>query len=307
VVNAQLTRRIPEWIKTRPPGGPAYAHLKELLREKKLATVCEEARCPNVHECWGGGTATVMLLGATCTRGCKFCAVTSAAKGDEVDAQEPEKLAAAISELGLKYVVVTMVDRDDMPDGGSSHVARAIGELRRRVPELLVEVLVSDFRGDREQVATVARAMPDVFAHNVEVVERLQPSVRDARCSYVQSLSVLKHAKDVAPGLVTKSSIMLGLGESEAEVVQSMKDLRSVGVDVLTLGQYLRPSNWHLPVAEWIEPARFDAYRDRGLELGFAYVASGPLVRSSYRAGEFFLEAMLRKRKSTPQGESCPH
>jgi lipoic acid synthetase len=297
VANAQLTRRIPEWIRTRPPSGPAYTHLKSLLHTLKLATVCEEAHCPNVHECWGGGTATVMLLGATCTRGCRFCAVGSAAQGEAVDAREPEKLAAAIAELGLKYVVVTMVDRDDLEDGGSSHVARAIAELRRRVPELLVEVLVSDFRGAKDQVATVARARPDVFAHNLETVARLQGSVRDARCSYAQSLSVLEHARAVAPELVTKSSLMLGLGESEDEVLQAMRDLRSVGVEVLTLGQYLRPSLWHLPVAEWIEPARFDAYRDRGLELGFAYVASGPLVRSSYRAGEFFLEAMIKKRR----------
>jgi lipoic acid synthetase len=297
VATTQLTRRIPEWIKTRPPGGPAYTHLKGLLKELNLATVCEEAHCPNVHECWGGGTATVMLLGRTCTRGCRFCAVSTAQQGDAVDPQEPEKLAYAISQLGLTYVVVTMVDRDDLPDGGSSQVARAINELRVRSPELLVEVLVSDFRGDKEQIATVAAARPDVFAHNIEVVERLQPSVRDAKCGYRQSLSVLEHAKKTAPSVVTKSSIMLGLGETQAEVLQAMRDLRSAGVEVLTLGQYLRPSLWHLPVAEWIEPRRFDEYRDLGMKEGFAYVASGPLVRSSYRAGEFFLESELRKRK----------
>ncbi len=296
-MNATFTRRIPEWIRTRPPGGPEYARLKGLLGELNLATVCEEAHCPNVHECWGGGTATVMLLGRTCTRGCRFCAVSTAQKGDAVDPNEPEKLAYAISQLGLTYVVVTMVDRDDLPDGGSSQVARAIEELRRRSPELLVEVLVSDFRGDEEQVSTVARAKPDVFAHNIEVVERLQPSVRDARCGYGQSLSVLATAKKVAPEVVTKSSIMLGLGESEAEVVQAMRDLRAAGVEVLTLGQYLRPSPWHIPVAEWIEPRRFDEYKEIGLREGFAYVASGPLVRSSYRAGEFFLESHLREKK----------
>ncbi len=298
MVEAKLTRRIPEWIRTRPPGGPAYTHLKQLLGKLKLATVCEEAHCPNVHECWGGGTATVMLLGAVCTRGCRFCAVSSAAKGEEVDAREPEKLAAAIAELGLTYVVVTMVDRDDLEDGGASHVSRAIAELRRRVPELLVEVLVSDFRGVEADVASVARARPDVFAHNIEVVERLQASVRDARCSYAQSLSVLRHAKKVEPGLVTKSSIMLGLGETEDEVVRAMRDLREAGVEVLTLGQYLRPSPWHLPVAEYLEPRRFEELREIGLERGFKYVASGPLVRSSYRAGEFFLEAHLRERKA---------
>jgi len=297
VVNAQLTRRIPEWIRTRPPGGPAYTQLKDLLGKLNLATVCEEAHCPNVHECWGGGTATVMLLGRTCTRGCRFCAVSTAAQGDAVDPLEPEKLAHAVSQLGLTYVVVTMVDRDDLADGGSSQVARAIRELRARSPELLVEVLVSDFRGDAQQVATVAAARPDVFAHNIEVVARLQASVRDARCSYRQSLAVLEHAKKTAPEVVTKSSIMLGLGETEAEVVQAMRDLRAAGVEVLTLGQYLRPSLWHLPVAEWIEPARFESYRELGMKEGFAYVASGPLVRSSYRAGEFFLESELRKRK----------
>jgi lipoic acid synthetase len=297
VVNAQLTRRLPEWIRTRPPGGPAYTHLKELLGKLNLATVCEEAHCPNVHECWGGGTATVMLLGRTCTRGCRFCAVSTGAQGDTVDEKEPEKLAFAVSQLGLKYVVVTMVDRDDLEDGGSSQVARAIAELRVRSPELLVEVLVSDFRGNDEQIARVASARPDVFAHNVEVVERLQKSVRDARCSYAQSLHVLEHAKKTAPEVVTKSSIMLGLGETEAEVVQAMRDLRRAGVEVLTLGQYLRPSPWHLPVAEWIEPARFDEYREIGRREGFAYVASGPLVRSSYRAGELFLESELKRRK----------
>jgi lipoic acid synthetase len=238
-----------------------------------------------------------MLLGRTCTRGCRFCAVSTAATGDAVDEQEPEKLAFAISKLGLKYVVITMVDRDDLADGGSSQVARAIAELRVRTPELLVEVLVSDFRGDAGQIATVASARPDVFAHNVEVVERLQKSVRDAKCSYRQSLFVLEHAKKTAPEVVTKSSIMVGLGETQAEVVQAMRDLRAAGVEVLTLGQYLRPSLWHLPVAEWIEPKRFDEYREIGLQEGFAYVASGPLVRSSYRAGEFFLEAELKKRK----------
>jgi lipoic acid synthetase len=271
--------------------------LKELLGKLGLATVCEEAHCPNVHECWGGGTATVMLLGKTCTRGCRFCAVSTAQQGDAVDPNEPEKLAYAISQLGLTYVVVTMVDRDDLEDGGASQVARAIKELRRTAPELLVEVLVSDFRGNEEHVSIVAHARPDVFAHNVEVVERLQASVRDARCGYRQSLHVLEHAKKLEPEVVTKSSIMLGLGETEAEVVQAMRDLRSVGVEVLTLGQYLRPSPWHLPVAEWIEPRRFDEYRDIGLEEGFAYVASGPLVRSSYRAGELFLETELLKRK----------
>jgi lipoic acid synthetase len=288
-------RRLPEWIKTRPPGGPNYARLKELLREKRLATVCEEAHCPNVHECWGGGTATVMLLGATCTRGCKFCAVTAGNPGGVVDVNEPENLADAIKDLGLTYVVVTMVDRDDLPDGGAAHVARSIAALRAKCPGLLVETLVGDFAGKKDDVLTVARAKPDVFAHNVEVVERLQSTIRDTRCSFGRSLDVLRWAKD--EGLITKSSIMLGLGETEGEVEGTLDALRSVGTDVVTLGQYLRPSPWHHEVVEFVRPEVFDRWKERALARGFRYVASGPLVRSSYRAGEFFLEAMIREKK----------
>jgi lipoyl synthase len=292
-------RRLPPWIKTRPPGGERYAQLKTLLREKKLATVCEEAQCPNVHECWGGGTATVMLLGDTCTRGCRFCAVDTSKGPDPVDPDEPEKLADTISTLGLTYIVVTMVDRDDMPDGGAAHVARAIEALHRRVPGLLVETLVSDFQGERACVDAVVDAGPEVYAHNLETVERLTPTVRDPRCGYRQSLDVLAHAKRRAQALgrpmLTKTSIMLGLGETEAELEQAFVDLRAAGVDVLTLGQYLRPSAWHLPVVEFVPPERFDALGEKARAHGFAYVASGPLVRSSYRAGELFLEKTLRK------------
>lgn len=287
-------RRLPSWIRTRPPGGGDYARLKKLLRAQGLATVCEEARCPNTHECWGGGTATVMLLGDTCTRGCRFCAVNTAKRPPAPDPNEPENLAAAIAELGLKYVVLTMVDRDDLADGGADHVARAIEALARRQPDLLVEALVSDFRGERAAIERVVSAQPAVFAHNVETVERLTAQVRDPRCGYAQSLDVLAQAKAVRPNQLTKTSIMLGLGESEDDLRACFRDLRGVGVDVLTLGQYLRPTKKHLPVERFFTPDEFEALGEEARQLGFEYVASGPLVRSSYRAGELYLEKRLR-------------
>lgn len=287
-------RRLPAWIRTRPPGGGEYARLKQLLRDKKLATVCEEARCPNVHECWAGGTATVMLLGEICTRGCRFCAVKTMKRPPAPDPDEPENLAAVIAELGLKYVVLTMVDRDDLDDGGADHVARAVEGLGRRVPDLLVEVLVSDFQGDAAAIERVVSAKPAVFAHNIETVARLTPQVRDPRCAYAQSLDVLARAKQVEPTQLTKSSIMLGLGETEADLEQTFADLRGAGVEVLTLGQYLRPTKKHLPVVEFVTPERFEALGERARAHGFEYVASGPLVRSSYRAGELYLEKRLR-------------
>lgn len=295
---APVRRRLPTWIRTRAPGGEGYARLKHLLREKKLATVCEEAHCPNVHECWGGGTATVMLLGDTCTRGCRFCAVNTAKRPPAPDPDEPLHLAETVSELGLTYVVLTMVDRDDLDDGGAGHVARAVSELKRRQPELLVECLVSDFQGDPRAVETILAAGPDVYAHNIETVERLTPTVRDARCSYRQSIEVLRLAKEQATArgmkALTKTSIMLGLGETDDELRAAFADLRAAGVDVLTLGQYLRPSAWHLEVVEFVTPERFEALGELARSFGFEYVASGPLVRSSYRAGELFLEKRLR-------------
>ena len=294
-VAGEPPRRLPSWIRTRVPGGERYARLKTLLRERGLATVCEEAHCPNMGECWGGGTATVMLLGETCTRGCRFCAVSTAKTPPPPDPDEPEKLATLVAELGLTYVVLTMVDRDDLPDGGADHVARAIAGLRERAPSLLVEALVGDFQGDAAAIETVVNARPHVFAHNLEVVERLTPAVRDARCSYRQSLEVLRLARALRPDVLTKSSIMLGLGETEEELLASFEDLRAAGVSVLTLGQYLRPSGWHLPVVEFVPPERFDALGERARAMGFEYVASGPLVRSSYRAGELFLEKKLKR------------
>jgi lipoic acid synthetase len=282
----------PRWLKVPVPGGERYQQVKSTLSTLKLHTVCAEAHCPNVGECWGGGTATVMLMGDVCTRGCRFCQVKTAAHPPALDPDEPRHLAEAVEQLGLDYIVVTSVDRDDLPDGGAAHFAEAIGRLKA-IPGLLVEVLTPDFQGDAEAVRVVGRAGPDVFANNIETVRRLTPVVRDGRASYPQTLAVLARMKAEFPGVVTKSSIMLGLGETEAEVAETMVDLRGHGVEILTLGQYLRPSAWHLPVVEFVTPERFEALRRQGLELGFRYVASGPLVRSSYRAAELFLRGEL--------------
>jgi lipoic acid synthetase len=237
-----------------------------------------------------------MLMGDTCTRGCRFCQVKTAARPPALDPDEPRHVADAVRQLHLDYVVVTSVDRDDLPDGGAAHFADAIRRLKG-IPGLLVEVLTPDFRGDPEAVRTVGRAGPDVFANNVETVRRLTPAVRDARAGYDQTLAVLARMRREFPRVVTKSSIMVGLGETEAEVVEAMRDLRGAGVEILTLGQYLRPSAWHLPVVEWVPPARFAAYREAGRALGFRYVASGPLVRSSYRAAELFLRGEIAGRE----------
>jgi lipoic acid synthetase len=248
-------------------------------------------------ECWDGGTATFMVLGDTCTRGCRFCNVKTRSQGTPVDADEPRKVAEAAVAMGLTYVVLTMVDRDDLPDGGARHVADTIRAIKELSPGMLVEALTGDFGGDRGQLATVLEARPDVFAHNIETVARLTRRVRDQRCDYQQSLTVLQAAKAIMPEVVTKSSIMVGLGESEREVDQVMDDLRSHHVDVVTLGQYLRPSLLHLPVREHVTPARFAAFEQRALRKGFPYVASGPLVRSSYKAAEYYIEGMLRRRR----------
>lgn len=288
----------PEWLKVRPPSGENYKRIKLMSLDLGLHTVCEEAHCPNIGECWGGGTATFMLLGDVCTRGCRFCAVKSGNPRNVVDEFEPVKIAYALRQMNLNYVVLTSVDRDDLEDGGASHFARTILETRKQCPDMLIEVLVSDFQGDDKAIKTVTEAKPDVFAHNIETVERLQAVARDRRASYLQSLHVLKTAKEYDSMIYTKSSIMLGLGETDQEVIQSMKDLRSIGVDILSIGQYLRPSNWHLEVKKYIPPSKFESFREIGESLGFRFVASGPLVRTSYRAGEFFMENLIRRAKS---------
>lgn len=293
----------PRWLRVPLPGGERYQQVRETLRATRLHTVCEEAHCPNVGECWAGGTATVMLMGEICTRGCRFCNVKTAAHPPLLDPEEPRHLAEAVHELGLEYVVVTSVDRDDLPDGGAGHFAEAIRELRRD-PRLLVEVLTPDFQGDPEAVRTVGRAGPHVFANNIETVRRLTPVVRDGRAGYDQTLAVLARMRSEFPEVVTKSSVMVGLGESPAEVLEAMGDLRGAGVDILTLGQYLRPSAWHLPVVEFVAPGQFAAYKSAGERLGFRYVAAGPLVRSSYRAAELFLRGEIAGRRGgMPGGE----
>jgi len=287
----------PEWLKVRIPIGTKYFFLKKLLRSLNLSTVCEEANCPNIGECWDGGTATIMLMGDTCTRGCRFCNVKTGNPKGELDEKEPEKVAFTVSKLGLKYIVLTSVDRDDLPDEGSYHIAKTIAYIKKRTPDLLVEILAPDFKGNTSFIKTVLLSQPNVFAHNIETVERLTPKVRDPRAYYQQSLDVLEYAKKEAPHIYTKSSIMLGLGERENEVLQTLKDLRNIGCDVITFGQYLRPRKRHLPVACYISPKEFQEWKKVAESMNFLYVASGPLVRSSYRAGEFFMESLLKNQR----------
>jgi lipoic acid synthetase len=283
----------PPWLRVRAPGGDRYHELKNTFRELGLFTVCEEAHCPNVGECWREGTATVMLLGDVCTRGCRFCAVTTGRPG-ALDEREPEHVAQAIGRMALQYVVLTMVDRDDLPDGGAEQVGRTVRLLKELRRDLLVETLVGDFQGQPAPIDTVLAAGPDVFAHNIEVVRRVTRRVRDARCGYDRSLSVLRHAKETAKDRVTKSSIMVGIGETDEEVVETMKDLRSAGVDIVTIGQYLRPTPKHHEVMRFVTPETFAEFEKTALSMGFLYAASGPLVRSSYKAAEVFVRSILR-------------
>lgn len=291
----------PAWLKAEQPRGENYTKLRDTVRSLKLATVCEEARCPNIGECWGGekgtATATIMIMGDTCTRGCSFCSVKTSRKPAPLDPDEPANVAKAIGEWGLDYVVLTSVDRDDYPDQGANHFATTVEMLKATNPNILVECLTPDFRGVVQHIERVAKSGLDVFAHNVETVERLQKRVRDYRANYAQSMSVLLKAKECKPGLVTKTSIMLGLGETDNEIRQTLVDLRSNGVDVVTFGQYLRPTRRHISVKKYIEPAEFDMWKAEADSLGFKYVAAGPLVRSSYRAGELFLKGMLTDNK----------
>jgi lipoic acid synthetase len=294
--------RKPGWLKVPLPGGEGYARLKGLARELRLHTVCEEARCPNVGECWAGAhpTMTLMVLGDECTRRCRFCAVKTSDRPPAPDPAEPANVGAAVAAMGVGYVVITSVDRDDLPDGGAAHYAECVREIRRQSPATVVETLIPDYRGRDLELLMAAR--PDVLAHNVEVVPRLQRKIRDPRCSYERSLETLRQAKELVPESFTKSSLMLGLGESHDEVLEGMRLLRAEGVDFLTLGQYLRPSENHAPVREYVTPERFADLRVRGEEMGFRYVASGPLVRSSYKAGEYFFERLVRERRSEPEG-----
>lgn len=298
-----LAERKPPWLKIRPPSGDSYTQIKGLLRQRNLHTVCEEAHCPNVAECWASGTATFMLGGDICTRACRFCAIKTARIPPPLDPDEPEKIAQSIATLGLHYVVLTSVDRDDLEDQASSHFARAVAEIKRLDQKVLIETLMPDFRGDQVAVSRIVAAGVDVYAHNVETVARLQYRVRDPRANYLQSLQSLAHAKAVGRQLVsegarkiplyTKSSLMLGLGESEDELKAAFVDLRRFGVDILTLGQYLRPTLEHLPVERFYSPEEFDRLAELARGYGFIYVASGPMVRSSYRAGELFIKGLI--------------
>jgi lipoic acid synthetase len=286
--------RKPVWLRVRAPAGENYTKVKQSLRSLNLHTVCEEARCPNISECWGIGTATIMIMGDICSRGCRFCAINSG-KPALLDAGEPERVAKAIKEWRLRYVVITSVCRDDLEDGGAEHIAKTIKAIKLLCPTIIVESLIPDFRGDDSSIIKIVKSKPEVISHNIETVSRLTPKVRDARASYEQSLLVLKKIKEINSWIYTKSSIMLGLGESEEEVIQTIKDLRSVGVSILTIGQYLQPTPKHLPLIEFIAPEKFNWFKEIAEQMGFVYAASGPLVRSSYRAGEFFLEKICNQ------------
>lgn len=287
----------PSWLKVKAPSGENYTRIKDLLGELKLATVCQEAKCPNMGECWSGGTATFMLMGEVCTRGCRFCHVKTGNPKGAIDPFEPEKVAYSISQMNLNYVVITSVDRDDLEDQGSSHFARTVATIKKLQPDLIVEILTPDFRGNKALIEQLADSAPDVFAQNIETVRRLTPSVRDPRAGYDQTMSVLKIVKDYKPKMYTKSSLMLGLGETDEEIMETLHDLRAVNCDVITFGQYLQPTERHLKVIEYVTPEKFKYWQDVAEGMGFLYVASGPLVRSSYRAGEFFLEGVIRKQK----------
>ena len=276
--------RKPPWLRVRIGANGDYAKVLRTVREHRLATVCEESHCPNIGECWNAGTATLMLMGQVCTRACRFCAVDTGNPRGWLDQDEPANAAESVALMGLKYVVLTSVDRDDLSDGGAGHYAACVRAIKARCPETTVEALTPDFQGDTTAVDVVVDSGVDVFAQNIETVRRLTHVARDPRAGYQQTLDVLAHA--ASRDVVTKSSLMLGLGETDAEIRQAMADLRRHDVELLTLGQYLQPTRNHLPVARWVHPTEFDGYRQRGLEAGFREVASGPLVRSSYRADE---------------------
>ena len=285
----------PSWLKTPIPTGEAYFNIKRDLRERKLHTVCESAKCPNIGQCWNTNTATFMVLGEVCTRGCRFCNVKTGNPGGWLDHDEPRQVAESIAVMKLKYVVITMVDRDDLPDGGAAHVARVVREVKALNPGIIVELLAGDFKGSDEALKTILAEGPDVYAHNIETIERLSPRVRDARASYRQSLQSLKRVRELAPYRVfTKSAVMLGLGEDEAEVHKSLEDLREAGVEFINMGQYMRPSNKHLSIKRFAHPDEFDRLGAFAESIGFVAVASAPLVRSSYMAYEYYAKAQLK-------------
>ncbi|MFQ5945997.1 MAG: lipoyl synthase [Anaerolineae bacterium] len=299
---ASSPARKPPWLKVRWPSGPNYLRLKRLVEDESLHTVCEEALCPNIGECWGAGTATLMILGDVCTRACRFCAVKTGNPRGEVDYLEPFRVAEAVAQMGLEYVVITSVDRDDLPEGGAGLFAETVHQVKKRNPRTIVEVLIPDFQGDLEALALVVEAGPHVLGQNIETVRRLTHVVRDKRAGYEQTLTVLRAAKAMNSQIYTKSAILLGFGEERDEVLETFHDLRTARVDLLALGQYLRPTNQrkHYPLAEYVAPERFEEHRREAESMGFMYVASGPLVRSSYKAWE---AAQLFRREA---GEPIP-
>lgn len=274
----------PGWLKTKPPSGAKFQSLKKIIEDLKLNTVCKGARCPNMGECWTRGTATFMILGSVCTRNCRFCAVKKGKAGEPIDPSEPERIAQAVKKMGLKYAVLTSVDRDDLADGGAGHFASCIKAIKSLGENIMVEALIPDFCGDEASLQKITDAHPDVVGHNIETVEELQALARDRRASYNLSLGVLRKAKQMSSSTYIKSSMMLGLGETEEMVLKTMADLRNAGVDIITLGQYLRPSEKQLEVKEYISPQKFDDYKKKAEDRGFFSVQSGPLVRSSYMA-----------------------
>jgi lipoic acid synthetase len=299
----------PPWLKMYnphqvPEDAERYKAVKASIAKSKLATVCQEARCPNMGECWSGGTATVMIMGDTCTRGCRFCSVATSRTPPAPDPDEPAKVAEAVHGWGVDYIVLTMVDRDDLPDQGAAHVAATVRNLKDSWNGR-VETLIGDYQGKLDLITQVVEAGMDVFAHNIETVERLQRTVRDRRANYDQSLRVLRHVREVKPDIVTKSSVMLGLGETVEEVHQTMRDLREAGVDILTFGQYLQPTKRHMKVTRYVTPGEFDDLKKAGEALGF-HMASGPLVRSSYRAGELFKERLAMRAAAASTAEGAP-
>jgi lipoic acid synthetase len=285
----------PEWLKVRAPAGPRYIELKSIMRDMELHTVCEEARCPNIGECWGHGTATFMILGDVCTRACRYCAVTSG-KPQTLDLGEPKRVAEAVQRMGLRHAVVTSVDRDDLEDGGAALFAATIRKVHELNPECAVEVLTPDFQGNVRQLATVMEARPEIFNHNIETVERVFRRVRTGRSKYAVSIELLRKAKEMFPDGLTKSGLMVGLGETHEEIVATMRDLRAAQVDILTIGQYLRPTPKHVALDRYYHPDEFATLREEGMTLGFSHVESGPLVRSSYHAHE--QSDALRARRS---------
>ncbi|BGP39047.1 hypothetical protein JCM10450v2_003004 [Rhodotorula kratochvilovae] len=291
--------RLPRYLKTEIPTSASFNKIKSDLRGLKLHTVCEEARCPNIGQCWGGdkgdATATIMLMGDTCTRGCRFCAIKTSRAPPPLDVHEPENTAEAISRWGVGYIVMTSVDRDDLADGGAAHIAETIRRTKSKAPHILIEALTPDFAGDAAAIALVAQSGLDVFAHNMETVESRTPYVRDPRAKYRQSLEVLRVAKEAKEGLITKTSLMLGVGETDEEILQTLKDLRANNVDVVTFGQYMRPTKRHMKVSSYVTPDKFDFWAKQAEELGFLYWASGPLVRSSFKANEL-LKSSAGKR-----------